>query len=591
MSEFHTTCRVVNDDEANYTAEARLVQSRAGRGEPSVIRLNAIVFFSTTGGDAWMFDVDDGQAACLARAGQPAPIPIEETDTKLLVAWQAHYRIEGDTFTVIERDGSTRSFTGYPTTEIRRHLDDSADQAQAEVREMFAVMDRLQHTGRNDPCPCGSGKKYKRCCLDRDETRVRRARAESAAALARSSAPASAADDSEPPDEEQAADHLPSSDEVAPDADAPDEVTPDDKLTPDEQRRLDEAWREFDAAAQPTTEQMDTVLGRLLALPPEATDWNDLVHLFAEKKHADLPGAFRRIVAGVPATKATGLIYVCWGALEELTERERIALMPDIVACCRKLDGSSYDSEAVQHVQEFALAAGCEAEALALAEHFLPILRTDAGLFDWVVPEACREIFELRVGARLRETGGAGVDTEALARELRRGMEEEIDAGYTAHAVRVIGGGGFAEPWTRSDFALTDTEAVEGSPEWRAALRRFETLMQVAREAWQLDGHPPGCAFRELQLLVDAAHAERAEAPDKRKQAPKNLLDCLHGRIESRVARSSRSLLGINVPRARLLLHAHRHLLRFARRHGLIDAAAAAKTDRELDRLVDGLRS
>ena len=26
-----------------------------------------------------------------------------------------------------------------------------------------------QRTGRNDPCPCGSGKKYKRCCLEKDE--------------------------------------------------------------------------------------------------------------------------------------------------------------------------------------------------------------------------------------------------------------------------------------------------------------------------------------------------------------------------------------------------------------------------------------
>ena len=23
--------------------------------------------------------------------------------------------------------------------------------------------------GRNDPCPCGSGKKYKKCCLTNDE--------------------------------------------------------------------------------------------------------------------------------------------------------------------------------------------------------------------------------------------------------------------------------------------------------------------------------------------------------------------------------------------------------------------------------------
>ena len=27
--------------------------------------------------------------------------------------------------------------------------------------------------GRNDPCSCGSGKKYKRCCLPRDEAAAR----------------------------------------------------------------------------------------------------------------------------------------------------------------------------------------------------------------------------------------------------------------------------------------------------------------------------------------------------------------------------------------------------------------------------------
>ena len=35
--------------------------------------------------------------------------------------------------------------------------------------------------GRNDPCPCGSGQKYKRCCLPRDEA---------AAAADRAAAPA-----------------------------------------------------------------------------------------------------------------------------------------------------------------------------------------------------------------------------------------------------------------------------------------------------------------------------------------------------------------------------------------------------------------
>jgi hypothetical protein len=35
--------------------------------------------------------------------------------------------------------------------------------------------------GRNDPCPCGSGLKYKRCCLDADRTRERLASARAAA--------------------------------------------------------------------------------------------------------------------------------------------------------------------------------------------------------------------------------------------------------------------------------------------------------------------------------------------------------------------------------------------------------------------------
>src|SRR5712691_5130578 len=35
--------------------------------------------------------------------------------------------------------------------------------------------------GRNDPCPCGSGQKYKRCCLPREEA----AAAERAATQAR----------------------------------------------------------------------------------------------------------------------------------------------------------------------------------------------------------------------------------------------------------------------------------------------------------------------------------------------------------------------------------------------------------------------
>lgn len=39
--------------------------------------------------------------------------------------------------------------------------------------------------GRNDPCHCGSGKKYKQCHLDQDEAAAREARAAAMAAAAK----------------------------------------------------------------------------------------------------------------------------------------------------------------------------------------------------------------------------------------------------------------------------------------------------------------------------------------------------------------------------------------------------------------------
>jgi tetratricopeptide (TPR) repeat protein len=41
----------------------------------------------------------------------------------------------------------------------------------------------MAKTGRNDPCPCGSGKKYKKCCLAKDEEAHRQRQAIAAAAI------------------------------------------------------------------------------------------------------------------------------------------------------------------------------------------------------------------------------------------------------------------------------------------------------------------------------------------------------------------------------------------------------------------------
>jgi len=63
--------------------------------------------------------------------------------------------------------------------------------------------------GRNDRCPCGSGRKYKQCCLGRDEAAAREARARQAEAEAAAAPPA---DEPPPDDEPHGPHHKPSHD-------------------------------------------------------------------------------------------------------------------------------------------------------------------------------------------------------------------------------------------------------------------------------------------------------------------------------------------------------------------------------------------
>lgn len=45
--------------------------------------------------------------------------------------------------------------------------EDLTDIARALGAPEPAMRPRVEKIGRNDPCPCGSGLKYKKCCLDR----------------------------------------------------------------------------------------------------------------------------------------------------------------------------------------------------------------------------------------------------------------------------------------------------------------------------------------------------------------------------------------------------------------------------------------
>ena len=64
---------------------------------------------------------------------------------------------------------------GLPMWMLKGHTPDQLSQAEAQegqgkVIPFDVYMQKKQKkVGRNDPCPCGSGKKYKNCCLRKDE--------------------------------------------------------------------------------------------------------------------------------------------------------------------------------------------------------------------------------------------------------------------------------------------------------------------------------------------------------------------------------------------------------------------------------------
>jgi hypothetical protein len=572
----NTSVRELVGEQVNFTEEASWIQSKALYHQTCVVRLGQIIFFSSATGDAWMLDPEAGCAICLAQDSKTRPIPIQETATKLAIEWNADYKIEDEAFTAVERTGATRTIIGYPTAEIMRLVRDFPAGPRESFPDLEPALVRLK-SGRNEPCPCGSGTKYKKCCLANDETMVRQSiaarqtRVVQRAETIIAEAPA-ATGDRTPFDEEDSTDEAES------------------ELPPEVQSKLDEHWDEFEALVRPTSEQMDAFLASLLALPAEVTDWGDLFHRFARHDHAGLPGVFRRIVATVPHTEKTGMGFFYWAAAEEFVRLGHCDLLPDVAAGFRKLDLESYDPDALTHLEDYLLAEGFDGEALELGEHFLPIERADDGLTPWAVPMRCNLIFELRVGRSLPSAPDNLRTPDLLAEELCRGIEEEIHPDSARTAAEIITGQAPAPLWTRPQFDLVPGDISKDEKAWRDCQRLYGNLLHVAREAWQVEQRPPASALRGLTLMLNSVYHWLDASRKKRSSTPRNLLNYLQpAGLEERLVQASRDLIGVNKPRARQLLEAHEILLRFATRHQLISDADAAQSQKEIARLKQAL--
>jgi len=347
-------------------------------------------------------------------------------------------------------------------------------------------------------------------------------------------------------------------------------------------------WQEFDSLIEPTTAQMDRLLEKFFALPPEETDWPEIFREFAGKGHGDLPGLFRRISNSVPHTEATEMAFFYWAAAEVFEQRGLRDLLPEIASGFQRLDCDSYDPDALVHLEDCLLAAGFDASALRLCEHFLPILRegTATGvLMPYALPRLCGRIFDLRIGSALRGEFSAREPSPELARALRAGIEDDIDADSAMTAAAAV----LSEPpraaWTREQFDLVTGDISRNDGAWRQALGLNAALIGVAREAWQSGQAAAGSAVVGLQMLLTSVYDSPARNAKRRKSGGNLISHLAPSGMEARIAAECREIIGVNVPRARLLLDAHDILLEFAVRHELISGTEAGQGGKEIARL------
>ena len=576
MNSDHSSSPQRRGDAVSFAEEARRIQEKAQEGQARVVRLGQMVFFSTETGDAWMLD-PGGRAVCLARDGEPRSISIQETTTNLAIEWNADYEIIGEAFIVAENVGTAQTIFGYPCTEIQHMFGEAPVSLPGASSDPIHVAQRLK-SGRNDPCPCGSGKKYKKCCRDSDEALARQSREARPA-------PSVSGDDAVFPETADA--WQPASD--AQDIDRNNSVPAVEPDLSPEQHRADALWEEFQARKAPTVEQMDAFLADLLALSAGEEGWSELFHKFAHHNHPDLPGVFRRIATSVRHTKDSGMAFFYWAATEEFFRRKETHLLPEIARHFQKLNAETYDADALYHLEDYLLACGFEDATRELAEHFLPVMRAAKGLMPYAVPDHCELVFDLRVGWQLRSEPDIALSPDHIAESLRQGIEEEIHIEAVRNAADVIASRVSISVWTRSQFDLVSGDIRSDDEAWRQNLRLYSALMQVVREAWQVEQRAPGCAFHGLNLMLISIYGWLANGR-KKKRASENLLEYLRpAGLEPRLVRYCGDVIGINEPRARLLLDAHGILLRFAERHQLISEADAALSHRELDRLLKGL--
>jgi hypothetical protein len=282
--------------------------------------------------------------------------------------------------------------------------------------------------GRNDPCPCGSGKKYKKCCLGKEQP-----------------APAS------PPD--LGALLAPSAPRPRVAHTPPTPPAPPRQLTP-EQQKWQAFWKDF--AGQDHAGRV-AIFFRMLD-DDEMDDelaFEMLQHLHQDVIQSSDRPRFLEFVAALrerrPDVYQEGAHwYLKWALFDALADGQSA----DVLPLARELAGTAgRDIDAVNRGLD-ALAYHGQLPALVEALRIgWPEVRASDNVVPWGVTRFAEKGIHYEIYDYLEHTPSGSPDDPALLERMNCFVEEDLNLEYVAQFMGDLTGQG-APAWTVEDFAL-----------------------------------------------------------------------------------------------------------------------------------------
>jgi hypothetical protein len=347
---------------------------------------------------------------------------------------------------------------------------------------------------------------------------------------------------------------------------------------------LDKLWDDFNALKSPGPEQADAFVEDLLALPHEATSWNEVFDAVMEGGRTDPFKILHRLAASLAPGRTNNFAFVCWAVVEHLGRLKTPERLPEIARTLLDFNPQSCDPDALSHIGDALLAHGFVNEMIELMSGFLPGMRDNEDVMYWVAPRVAEEIFLLRLGVLISSGDYSSQAFDSMLAGLCAGLDDDICEKSANVPVRYLMKDG--EVFSREQFMVPCSTKDSDKQErlWNGIQQAF---VEVARDEWQTGNRNPSITLIGLHMIFRSVESWLASPREKGRKYPLNLLDYLNSAAMDRlVPLECGGILGINPERAGIMLDACQTLLRWSVRRGLLAGMDAEKAVKDMARFM-----